>query len=72
MKYRIKYREYYRPNDQYSLHLPVRSQEIEAEYFKIKNGFVAVWFEDNKTQIPNLYINANDVLTIKPIKEEEK
>lgn len=67
MKYRIKYREYYRPNNQYSLHLPVRSQEIEARFFKIENGFVAVWFEDDKTQIPNLYINANDVLTIETL-----
>ena len=40
---------------------------IEARFFKIENGFVAAWFEDNKTQIPNLYINANDVLTIKTL-----
>lgn len=46
--------------------------EIEACYFKIKKGFVAVWFEDNDTQIPDIYINANDVLTIEPIKEEEE
>ena len=67
MKYRIKYRDYFYPNDQYSLHLPVRSQEIEADDFVIKRGFVGIWIEKNKTQIPNLYINANDVLTIKTL-----
>lgn len=64
MKYKIKYRDYFYPDDQYRLHLPVRSQEIKARFFKIENGFVAAWFEDNESRIPDIYINANDVLTI--------
>ena len=67
MKYRIKYRDYFYPNDQYSLHLPVRSQEIEARRFEIKNGFVGIWTEQNESGFPDIRINANDVLTIKPL-----
>lgn len=67
MKYRIKYRDYFYPNDQYSLHLPVRSQEIEAEYFEIKRGFVGIWTEQNETPNPDFYVNANDVFMITPI-----
>ena len=66
MKYKIRYREY----DEGDF---VRGVSvIEARFFKIENGFVAAWFEDNDTQAPDLYINANDVLTIKRIEEEEK
>ena len=61
MKYRIRYREY----DEGDFVKGV--SVIEAEYFKIENGFVAAWFEDNETQIPDLYINANDVITIKTL-----
>lgn len=61
MKYRIRYREY----DEGDFVKGV--SEIEARFFKIENGFVAAWFEDNETQIPNLYINANDVITIKTL-----
>ncbi|MFJ6909401.1 MAG: hypothetical protein ACIRZM_04140 [Ligilactobacillus ruminis] len=46
--------------------------EIEARFFKIENGFVAAWFEGNESRIPDIYINANDVLTIEPIKGEEQ
>ena len=61
MKYRIRYREY----DEGDF---VRGVSvIEARFFKFVNGFASVWFEDNKTQIPNLYINTNDVLTIKTL-----
>lgn len=61
MKYRIRYREY----DEGDF---VRGVSvIEARFFEIENGFVAAWFEDNETQIPDLYINANDVLTIKTL-----
>lgn len=61
MMFKIRYREY----DEGDF---VRGVSvIEARFFKIENGFVAAWFEDNKTQIPNLYINANDVLTIKTL-----
>ena len=66
MKYKIRYREY----DEGDFVKGV--SVIEARFFKIENSFVAAWFEDNKTQIPNLYINANDVLTIKRIEEEEE
>ena len=61
MMFKIRYREY----DEGDFVKGV--SVVEAEYFKIENGFVAAWFEDNKTQIPNLYINANDVLTIKTL-----
>ena len=61
MKYKIRYREY----DEGDFVKGV--SVVEAEYFKIENGFASVWFEDNKTQIPNLYINANDVLMIKTL-----
>lgn len=30
-----------------------------------------IWTGRNKTQIPDFYVNANDVLMIKPIKGEE-
>ena len=66
MKYKIRYREY----DEGDFVKGV--SVIEARFFKIENGFVSVWFKDNKTQIPNLYINANDVLTIERVEEEEK
>ena len=61
MKYRIRYREY----DEGDFVKGV--SVIEAWLFKIKKGFVSVWFEDNDTQEPDLYINASDVLTIKRI-----
>lgn len=65
MKYRIEYRECDVDDDQGGIVEFLSA--VEVEYFKIKNGFVAVWFEDDKTQIPNLYINANDVLTIERV-----
>lgn len=46
--------------------------EIEACYFKIKKGFVALWFEGNDTRNPDTYINANDVLIIDRIGEEKE
>ena len=45
---------------------------VEARFLEIKNGFVNFWTDDNETQIPNIRINANDVLTIKRIEEAEK
>ncbi|NME31767.1 hypothetical protein [Ligilactobacillus ruminis] len=61
MKYKIRYREY----DEGDF---VRGVSvIEARFFKIENGFVSVWFEDNDTQEPDLYINVNDVLMIKTL-----
>ena len=65
MKYKIRYREY----DEGDFVKGV--SVIEAQAFTFENRFVGIWTEDNKTQIPNLYINANDVLTIKRIEEEE-
>ena len=61
MKYKIRYREYYEGDFVKGV------LAVEARFFKIENGFVAAWFEDNETQIPDLYINVNDVLTIKPL-----
>ena len=43
---------------------------IEAWLFKIKKGFVSVWFEDNDTQEPDLYIKANDVLMIELLDDD--
>ena len=65
MKYRIEYRECDVDDDQGGLVEFLSA--VEARSLEIKNGFVAAWFEDNKTQIPNLYINANDVITIKTL-----
>lgn len=68
MKYKITCRSYRDWNE-----YPTLCEfylEIEAQFFKIENGFVAFWFEDNESRIPDIYINANDVLTIEPIMEE--
>jgi len=66
MKCRIRYRMY----DKRGLIEGV--SETEADDFVIKRGFVGIWTEKNETPIPDIWINVNDVLTIKPIKEEEK
>lgn len=71
MKYKIKYRDYFYPDDQYRLHLPVRSQEIKARFFEIENGFVGIWTERNRNQDPDISVNVKDVLTITPIEEED-
>lgn len=65
MKYKIACRSY-RDWKEYPL-LCESYLEIEAQFFKIENGFVAAWFEDNESRTPDIYINANDVLTIEPI-----
>lgn len=67
MKYKIKYRDYFYCSDQYRPHLPVRSQEIKAWFFEIENGFVSIWTERNKTQIPDFYVNVDNVLTIERV-----
>ena len=64
MKYRIKYREW----DERGLIEGV--SVIEAWLFKIKKGFVSVWFEDNDTQEPDLYIKADDVLMIELLDDD--
>ena len=61
MKYKIRYREY----DEGDFVKGV--SVIEAWFFKIRKKFVVIWFEDNETQGPDLYINANDVLTIERV-----
>lgn len=61
MKYRIRYREY----DEGDFVKGV--SVIEAWFFKIRKKFVVIWFEGNDTQGPDLYINANDVLTIERV-----
>lgn len=65
MKYRIACRTYVDWNEYPQLRESYL--EIEAWFFEIENGFVAAWFEDNDTQIPDIYIKANDVLTIERI-----
>ena len=65
MKYRIEYRECDVDDDQGGLVEFLSA--VEARSLEIKNGFVNAWFEFNDTQIPNIRINANDVLTIKPL-----
>lgn len=71
MKYKITYRTYDNPHGDSAL-LDEFVSEIGAEYFEIKRGFVSIWTGQNETPTPDIYINANDVLTIKPIMEEEK
>lgn len=66
MKYRIRYRMY----DKRGLIDGV--SEVEACDFEIKKGFVSIWDMFNDTTSPDLYINANDVLAIKLIEEEQK
>lgn len=65
MKYRIRYRMY----DKRGLIDGV--SEVEACDFEIKKGFVSIWDMFNDTTSPDLYINANDVLAIKLIEEED-
>lgn len=61
MMFEVRYREY----DEGDFVKGV--SVVKARLFKIKKGFVSVWFEDNETQGPDLYINANDVLTIEAL-----
>ena len=61
MKYKIRYRKY----DERALVESV--SVIEAWFFKNRKKFVVIWFEDNDTQEPDLYINVDDVLTIETL-----
>ena len=61
MMFKIRYREYNESDFVKGV------LAVEARFFEIENGFVAVWFKYNDTQIPDLYINANDVITIKTL-----
>ena len=61
MKYKIRYREY----DEGDFVKGV--SVIEAQAFAFENRFVGIWTEQNETPIPDLYINTNDVLTIKTL-----
>lgn len=69
MKYKITYRAYDTPHGD-SVLLDEFVLEIGAQAFKIENGFVTIWTRHDKKQHFDMIINANDVLTIKPIKEE--
>ena len=64
MKYRIKYRIWNKRG------LIEGVSVIEAWLFKIKKSFVSIWFEDNDTQEPDLYIKADDVLTIERLDDD--
>lgn len=47
--------------------------EIKARALSAaKNGVINVWTERNRNQDPDISVNVKDVLTIEPIKEEEK
>ena len=66
MMFKIRYREY----DERCLIEGV--SVIEAQAFAFENRFVGILTNQSETQGPDLYINANDVLTIKRIEEEEE
>ncbi len=69
MKYKITYRTYAGSCGDSAL-LEEFILEIGAQAFKIENGFVTIWTRHDKKQHFDMIINANDVLTIKPIMEE--
>lgn len=47
--------------------------EIKARTLSAaKNGVINVWTEHNETQVPDISVCADDMLTIKLIEEEEK
>ena len=69
MKYKITYKAYDNPHGDSAL-LEEFMLEIGAQAFKIENGFVTIWTRHDKKQHFDMIINANDVLTIKPIMEE--
>lgn len=47
--------------------------EIKARTLSaVKNGVINVWTEHNRTQVPDISVDADDMLTIKLIEEEEK
>lgn len=47
--------------------------EIKARALSAaKNGVINVWTEHNETQVPDISVNADDMLAIKLIEEEEK
>lgn len=66
MKFEIIYKTY-RDTCGADVLLKIRAQSLEIE-----DGLVAAWTEYRRDQwdVPDVVINANDVLTIKPIKEE--
>lgn len=64
MKCRIRYRKY---RNTYEGTLEESILAVEARFFKIENGFVVIWLEDNENQTPDIYINANDVFTIESL-----
>lgn len=69
MKYKITCRSYTYSGECPQLNEYLR--EIEARYFEIKNGFVGIWTEQNGSGWPDIRINANDVLTIERIDDEQ-
>lgn len=69
MKYKITCRSYTYSGECPRLNECLR--EIEARYFEIKNGFVSIWTEQNGSGWSDIRINANDVLTIERIDDEQ-
>lgn len=51
---------------------------VTAVEFKVralaatKNGIINAWAEHNRTQVPDISVNADDMLVIELIEEEEK
>lgn len=68
MKYKITYRWY---RDLGGTRLAESLSTCEVQAFMFENGFVSIWTEHNETQIPDFYVNANNVLTIKSIGDEQ-
>lgn len=51
----------------------VNAVEIKIRgLFAAENGIINVWTEHNRTAIPDVTVNADDVLAIELIEEEEK
>lgn len=64
MKYKIRYRKY---RNTYKGTLEESVIAVEARFFGIENGFVSIWTEQNRNQMPDISVNVKDVFTIEPI-----
>ena len=69
MKFKIIYRAYAYSGRHPQLDEYLR--EIDARSFCTKDGFVQVWTERNETEIPSMIVNANDLIMIEPIDDDE-
>ena len=69
MKFKIIYRAYAYSGRHPQLDEYLR--EIDARSFCTKDGFVHIWTERNETEIPSMIVNANDLIMIEPIDDDE-